>query len=79
MAKITLGEHENKYENECKYSCKLYTVLFSITFTINIGIGTFFVTINIWIMIKIPLSKKALFCKQQFTKYINGKYQTYKH
>ena len=47
MAKITLGEHENKYENECKYSCKLYTVLFSITFTINIGIGTFFVTINI--------------------------------
>ena len=43
MAKITLGEHENKYENECKYSCKLYTVLFSITFTINIGIGTFFV------------------------------------
>ena len=78
MAKITLAGHEN----ESKFSCTLDIVLFSVIFTINIGIGTFFVyykPTSTWIMIKRHLLNKALFFKQQFTKQINGKYQTNKH
>ena len=58
--------------------CTLYIVLFSIIFSINIGIGTFLFTANTWILIKKGLIK-ALFFKQQFTKLVNGKYQTNRH
>ena len=40
LAKISLGENENKYK--CS-SCTLYIALFSIIFTINVRIGTYFV------------------------------------
>ena len=79
LAKITLAEHENKYEDECKYSSTFYILLFSVIFTINIGLGTFFVYYKYMNHDKKQLLKKVLFFKQQFTKHINGKYQTNNH
>ena len=77
--KITLAKHESKYENDCKSFCTLYIVLFLIIFTINIGIGTFLVYCKYMNHEKKQLLKKVLSFKQQFSKHINGKYQTSKH
>ena len=56
---------ENEHKNKCS-SCTLYIVLFSIFFAINIGIGTYFVTTNTWIVIKkLPLDM-IMSIKQQF-------------
>ena len=56
---------ENEHENKCS-SCTLYIVLFSIFFAINIGIGTYFVTTNTWIVIKKLLLDMIMSIKQQF-------------
>ena len=79
MAKITLAEYENKYENECKSSCTLYMVLFLRIFRSNVGTGTFFVYYKCMNHDKKRLLKKVQSFKQQFTKHINGKYQTNIH
>ena len=57
-------------------SCTIYIILFSLFFTINIGIGTYFVHYQHINHDKKQLLRRALFLKQQFTKQINGKYQT---
>ena len=56
---------ENEHKNKCS-SCTLYIVLFLIFFAINIGIGTYFVTTNTWIVIKKLLLDMIMSIKQQF-------------
>ena len=56
---------ENEHKNK-RSSCTLYIVLFSIFFAINIGIGTYFVTTNTWIVIKKLLLDMIMSIKQQF-------------
>ena len=56
---------ENEHKNKCS-SCTLYIVLFSIFFAIRIGIGTYFVTTNTWIVIKKLLLDMIMSIKQQF-------------
>ena len=58
LAKITLAEDKNKHK--CS-SCTLYFVLLSIIFTINVGIGTYFVYSNTWIVIKKTGAKEQFY------------------
>ena len=65
----------NDYGKAYNY-CTIYIVLFVIAFLIIIGISSEFVYNNINIIKIIFVLNLMSILKQQFIRYINGKYQT---
>ena len=70
LVKITLAKNENS-------SCTVYIVLSSIFLTINVGIVTYYVYSQCYTKKILHMLILILAPRQRFTKYINGKSQTY--
>ena len=69
LAKITSVGNENKHK--CS-SCRLLIVLFLILFTINVGIGTYFLRVDLYVVLVL----KQPFIKISFVKLVSGRSQT---
>ena len=69
LANITSVQNENKHK--CS-SCRLLIVLFSILFTINVGIGTYVLRVDLYMVLVL----KQPFIKTSFVKLISGRSQT---